>query len=203
MDFVDIVKSVLKVLTNYLQYFYPGFIFLWVFQFIRGKTLKENEVSIIKSIVISYLLICLSKLTTINLDTFLIFASIIFPYAIIRILESKTIKDALDFLGIKTSIHDNVIDLVNGMVENANDKNKLALKVYMDDIGIMYYGWLRIHESDNENNNVIALSSYQRYRKDDTGKYINDMIQSSNKEWVILNGKDITRIEIATELRSK
>lgn len=210
MDFVKLVESVLKVLTDYLQYFYPGFIFLWIFQFIRGKNFKENDISIIKSIIISYLLICVSKLPLIeriNQDFFLVTISIVLPYIIVLISEKEWVKIALDFIGVKTSIHDNIIDLVKGMVKNEDDRNKLALKVYMDEIGIMYYGWLRIHESDNENNNIIALSSYIRYKKAQDGQYVENMAtlpnNSKNKEWVIIDGKDITRIEIATELKTK
>lgn len=210
MDFVELVESVLKVLTDYLQYFYPGFIFLWIFQFIRGKNFKENDISIIKSIIISYLLICVSKLPLIeriNQDFFLVTISIVLPYIIVLISEKEWVKIALDFIGVKTSIHDNIIDLVKGMVKNEDDRNKLALKVYMDEIGIMYYGWLRIHESDNENNNIIALSSYIRYKKAQDGQYVENMAtlpnNSKNKEWVIIDGKDITRIEIATELKTK
>lgn len=210
MNFVELVESVLKVLTDYLQYFYPGFIFLWIFQFIRGKNFKENDISIIKSIIISYLLICVSKLPLIeriNQDFFLVTISIVLPYIIVLISEKEWVKIALDFIGVKTSIHDNIIDLVKGMVKNEDDRNKLALKVYMDEIGIMYYGWLRIHESDNENNNIIALSSYIRYKKAQDGQYVENMAtlpnNSKNKEWVIIDGKDITRIEIATELKTK
>lgn len=77
------------------------------------------------------------------------------------------------------------------------DNEAIALCVYLDNCGILYYGWLRLHESDKEAEKTISLSGYKRYRLNTDKEYVMDMdCSKDNKSWVILNQNDITRIEV-------
>ena len=48
MEIVELIKGLLEVLREYIQYIYPGFISLWIYYFLNAKNFKENINTIIK-----------------------------------------------------------------------------------------------------------------------------------------------------------
>lgn len=55
----NFVKDLLGVLKEYFIYIYPGIISLFIFRFANGKKFVEDKISLLKSIVISYVYVIL------------------------------------------------------------------------------------------------------------------------------------------------
>ena len=79
------------------------------------------------------------------------------------------------------------------------------VSVYMDELGVMYDGYIRNYVKDTEHMSYLMLSQYRISKlNEDTNVYeqtfpteIEGTVANvSKKEWVILYFKDITRIEI-------
>lgn len=52
---VDDILKIIDSIATYIVYFYPGYISLYVYHFLKAKTLKDEKGTIAKSIVISFL----------------------------------------------------------------------------------------------------------------------------------------------------
>ncbi|NLK94510.1 MAG: hypothetical protein GX275_04855 [Clostridiales bacterium] len=258
------MEEVLKFLKGNFEYLYPGFITIWLFYFIRGKSLKDSSNTIVKSIIVSYIYINLlpilnsiyvyiinkfkfKEILTLNTETCLFIISIVIPILICKLIHSSFTSIVLKILGIHTTVYANILDELKNRV-NRNyymsrilkkiiakmdfknilkkiirklhlkyfcriilnllkrfrriiivDKNNkaIALSVYLDNEGIMYYGWLAFHESDKDNEEVICLNKYKRYKLNDNKQYCIDVDYSvEQKRYVILKNKDITRVEL-------
>lgn len=194
-DIVKTAKDILEAMGLYFKYLYPGFLSIWIYSFINGKSLKENKNLIVKSVIISYLYnLCYSN------DVFLIISSVLLPYIYYILLSSSWLERKLEFLRIKTSLSDNILDLIK---RKEKDTNKgIAVKLFLDDKGIMYEGKLRVNESDKEKEQIICLSGYRRYTKNEHGKYevkLNNDHSGDNSRWVIIKYEDVSRIEVLYE----
>lgn len=59
---VDDILKIIDSIATYIVYFYPGYISLYVYHFLKAKTLKDEKGTIAKSIVISFLYkICVDR----------------------------------------------------------------------------------------------------------------------------------------------
>lgn len=189
MDYIKEAEDILKLLNSYLIYFIPGFISIWEYSFLKGKCIRENINSIIKAVIISYLYV------NIFCYNWLVIAmSIILPYLLYWILTLQGFNEILKSLKINTSLSDNILDLIQS---KEKDEKAIALKLFMDEKGIMYEGQLRVHESDNQKEQVIALSGYRRYIRNASGKYdIKNDYADDKSRWVIVKYNDVDRIEV-------
>lgn len=86
MEIVELIKGLLEVLREYIQYIYPGFISLWIYYFLNAKNFKENINTIIKSVVISYIMIQIVR-----------FIDVLFYNVIVNFYSFSFLK--LDLLG--------------------------------------------------------------------------------------------------------
>lgn len=202
---VDLVKDILNVLTLYFIYLYPGIISIFVYRFIRGRSIAENKITLIKGITISYIYVTImSFLLGKSVGNFSVVAHLILilisfatPIALNRAIKSKKFKAVLNWLKIDTEISDNLMDLIKS--KETDIERGIALKVFLDKQDLMYEGMLRDHESDINKSQVICLCGYRRYVKNDNAFSVNKDYSGDNSRWVALKSEDITRIEIKYE----
>ncbi|KAB3534504.1 hypothetical protein F8154_08830 [Alkaliphilus pronyensis] len=161
---------------------------------------KETGDIFLKSIVLSYFLIILVNLVfkffTSNLSLennhfhvlILLFVSLIIGYLWAQFFQSELCCVLLGKIGInrsfRASIWDDLVDLRLG----------LWIRIYLPNDQIIYQGKLRKYEEkENRENYYIILSNYTIYNYD--AKCIFDNTDIIN-EWVAVNTKDISRIEL-------
>lgn len=193
-DIINIMNTVFFTITNYFIYFLPGFITIWLNNFIKGIETVVNKNTIILSFLISYIYTIL-----LSSDKLIIFISIIIPFILIllRFLNSKF--KILELLKIETSISHNILDHIKSL---ELDKNKgIVLKVYLNNSNVMYEGKLRVHESDKDREQLVCLSGYREYHKNNEDKYeiYKKVYENDNSKWIIIKYDEIKIIEVAFE----
>lgn len=209
MNADDILK-IIETIPEYIKYIYPGYLTIYIYFFLRGKTLRDNNYIFLKSVAISYIFLSLiesisstklfqmlnARLTAISysmkLNVALIILSLIFSYFAYRItISSKTIK-YLSFLKINTTFYDNEIEAISNFDEGA------WICVYLKNDDVVYEGSIGAKELDDEKRKYICLNSYYKYLLNDNRKpiepYIEDHADNPN-ESVMIFYDDIKRIE--------
>lgn len=171
-DFVDIIVF----LAQHFYYFYPGFITVMWYGFLKSRDFKESKESIVKCMIISFVYVhfllrfidwslfaLINSIFKTNLKTgdckdwVLVVASVLLPYLWWRIQDSKRCRLVLNKLRIPTSIYDNPFDYA------FSKEPHVWVAAYMDDKGIMYEGYLRHYVSDLEKMQYIMISDYERH----------------------------------------
>lgn len=197
----EFLQDILQALEQYFVYIYPGFITIFVYLFTKAKSFKMDKTLIISSVVISYIYVLIYRSIRgcdvadfKNRDyIFLLIVSIIIPLLWHWISRSKWLEPALNKININTTVETNVWDYIH---YRDKDKKGIVLKVFLDDKDIMYEGSLRYHESDTTKQQIICLSGYRRYVKEN-GKFVPKQdYDNDNSRWVLINITDITRVEI-------
>lgn len=204
------ITDILQILNNYITYIYPGLISIFVYNYLEGKKVEENSVIVIKSIAISYLyMVFLQKVIQFDLNipmltkifphVVLLIVSIILPIALYKIVNAKWFEKIQKWLKITTRRSSNPIEIALSKGENP------WVCVYMDELGIMYEGYIRNYVKDVDRLTYLMLSQYKISKlKDNINEYeltypasiqgtVSDV---SKKDWVILYFEHITRIEI-------
>ena len=51
----DEILKIIEALPRYIQYFFPGYLTIYLYLFFRSLTFKENKGNVIKAISISYI----------------------------------------------------------------------------------------------------------------------------------------------------
>lgn len=201
----DIIEEILILLEKYFVYIYPGFISVSVLCFAKAKKFKKNEIMFITSIVISYIYVVVYKLVRgkeveafNNTDyVILFFLAIILPLVWNRISQTEWFEVVLRLMRVNTSVEECVWDYIRYRAKKENEG--IAVKVFLDELGIMYEGGLRYHESDSEKEQTICLSGYRRYIKVN-GKYeVTNNYENDASRWVMLKANDVKRVEIMYE----
>lgn len=199
MSFEDL-KFLIDELPNYIQYFYPGYITIYLYCFFRGITLRDTKNTVIKSIAISYLYtvvlneILKAKYASLEYNIWLIVIAVSCAYVSYMVIESESFSESLDGIYISTSTKLNEIDAMRDSLRN----NSAWLKVYLKNDDIAYEGSLRKYESEQEKRRFIMLSGYIKYRIEKNGeeKEIRNF-KFKNKEQILIYDEDIKYIESA------
>ena len=181
------VDETLKILATYFVYLYPGFIFLWVYRFLKGLNFKETKESIIKCIVISYVLktywlkwldlfldLTVNKIfpkwifpTSADMHPVLMLSSIVLPFVIWKLRDAKWVTSVLKIFGIGTNFRDNPLDIAN------HYQSGPWIRAIMDDYGVLYEGYLRNFNNDLETGEFIMISNYMISKLNkDTNTYV-------------------------------
>lgn len=204
------IKDIFQILNNYFIYIYPGIISIFIYKYLEGKKCEENHILVIKSITISYLyVVFLEEVIRFNVNSperveilphvVLLFVSIGLPFIWYKIINSKWFENIQKKMRISTRRSSNPIEIA------LSKENKLWVCVYMDDLGIMYEGYVRNYVKDVERLTYLMLSQYRISKlKEGTNQYEQTYPAStqgrksvvSKKDWVILYFEHITRIEI-------
>ena len=210
---LKIITDTLQILNNYITYIYPGLLSIFIYKYLEGKKFEENNITVIKSIAISYLYMVffqnvvqlnlnIPKLTKIFPHVVLLTISVVLPFILYKILNTKYFEKIREWLKISTRSSSNPIEI-------ALSKEKSPwVCVYMDKIGIMYEGYIRNYVKDEDRMSYLMISQYKiskinkstnTYKQtypEKTGETEPDVRQ---QDWVILYFEHITRIEIDYE----
>lgn len=204
------IKEIIQVIPECIIYIYPGYLTMFVFLFLRGKNIKEDNYIWIKVIAISYIYIAfkpfakyvisfggtLSNIVNkvpgaVRNNLYLICISIIVAYIWNRIIISDTMKWIFNKLKISTTFYDNEFEMLS-------DFNKGAwIRVYLKDDVVVYEGSLGCKELEDGKQRYISLQGYYKYLLQD-GKPVEPYIEdnSSNPQIeVIIFYDSIKRIE--------
>lgn len=207
----DDVLKIIQGIPEYIKYIYPGYLTVYTYYFLRGKTLKDSNYILIKVIAISYLYIILiewlgdiswisvvvnrifSKASyEIKLNAGLLLVSIIFAYVAYRLAVSKRLNWILGKLKINTTFYDNEMEVLADFDKGA------WLCVYLKDDKVVYEGSLGYKELEEDRRKYICLNAYYKYFLNKNGKpkepYIEDH-ENEQEETVLIFYDSIKRIE--------
>lgn len=198
---IEIIQGVLEILEQYFVYIYPGIISLFIGYFSKARGFSVNKMSISLSVVISYIyLIFYRQFRNIPITHFtihdhliLVIIAIIAPLLLYWITRSKIFRGILRLLKINTTIEDNAWDYL----EKLDKKNDgIVVKLFLDDLGIMYEGSLRYKTSITAPEHTICLSGYRRYQKENDRYIVKVDHGNDHKYWTRINLEDVTRTEV-------
>lgn len=184
---------------------------MYVFFFLKGKSLKDNHYMWIKTIAISYIYLAVlewlknvkwiknifdywvGKLPfALKQNLCLIILSITLPYICYRITLSDKALKVLELLKINTTFYDNEIEMLSDFDKGA------WLCVYLKDDKVVYEGSLGYKELEEDRRKYICLNSYYKYFLDKKGKpkepYIEDHGEETGQT-VMIFYESIKRIE--------
>lgn len=207
----DEILKIIQSLPEYIKYIFPGYLSMYTYLFLRGKTIKDNSYIIMKSIAISYIYLwvlewiknieCLNNLEDIIFESVpyelkqsicLVILGIVFPYVFYRIITLKKTQTFLSKLKIQTTFYDNEIEMLAEFDEGA------WLCVYLNDDEVVYEGSLGNKELDDDKRKYICLNSYYKYLLNEEGKpkepYIEDH-EKEPEETVMIFYDSVKRIE--------
>ena len=119
---------------------------------IESKVYNDNKA---KSITKYIFKVCFSKLMSM--------------FDLLRVLVDRIKTTCCYFNDVWQKIKSSeMIQEINSGIKDINkqykDERGMAVRVYLDDIGIYYLGWLKLHESDKNENQEICLSHYITFR---------------------------------------
>lgn len=207
VDKMDITnfQQLINELPNILMYICPGYITLWIHNSIIARNLKQSNYLIVEAVVISYLYILVankicSLFVPLNKEVVTFIISIICGLSLRKIIVSKIFVKLTDSLGIESTSHNDIIDRIR-------DENGTWLRVYLDDQLVMYEGYLRYDRMDLEDERVIALSGYVKFKILDKVKLVEETnipteleiiedYTGDNSKWIALKYELITRLEV-------
>ncbi|WP_061215029.1 hypothetical protein [Syntrophomonas wolfei] len=202
MNITD-VATLVKQLPTLIAYLVPGYFLLATMNFVLSSGTKEDEHLGIKSLAISYVLIiaCNSAcrnwdlLSGVNPKVLAILIAPITGYLLARILLSENISCIFRGIAITRSVRNSFLsDIVDF------ERGLLAL-VYLPEERKVYKGHIRKFDDDGESDNTfILLSNYVKYDYDGEEK---DNHENENNYRVLINTKDISRIELVYDITSK
>ena len=210
IDFLKI-KDIIIVLPLLIIYVLPGYVFISIENFILNKDQKDDKNSILKSIVISYIIINFEKLmfnilrhilkfnfsidisSPIAIITTVCF-TILIAYVFSIFIQSQLSVKLLKKLKITRSMSQDVItDIVDFQLG-------MWLRIFLSSEELIYTGNLRKFEKISEGCYTIVLSNFILY--DYSGETIINY-ENDNTEWVLINVKDNYRIELIYNSESK
>ena len=202
---VDDILKIIDAIPDYIKYIYPGYLTMYIFCFLKGRTLKDSNYVLMKSVAISYLFILVEQMIAEKIDLrllgisyalkenmCLILLSIAFSYGLYRITISDYIQNTMGKVGIITTFYDNEIEVLSNYNKGA------WLCVYLKDDSVVYEGSLGYKELEEGKRKYICLNAYYKYLLDEDGKpkepYIEDH-ENELDETVLIFYDDIKRIE--------
>ncbi len=188
------IIEIINYLPQYIKYIYPGYIVIYSYYFLRGKTLKDTKGTILKAIILSYIMV--SSLEKISFSSqlqenfWLLIASLLLAYFAHLLIHSENLSDAFECLGIETTFYNNEIEALQGLNEG------VWLVIYLKDDAIVYEGYLHYKEMEEGKRQYISLSGYRKYlyEKGKKEKCIEDFA-GKNSEEVVIFYDGIQRIE--------
>lgn len=200
------IKDVISVLPLLIIYVLPGYVFISIVNFIVNKKDKEDKNLILKSLIISYIVVNIEKLLFefigIQFDissagsiifSFVFTIVIAYIYSMIADKESsniilKKLKIARSF---KSDIIADITDFELGM----------WIKVFVSSEKVIYVGKLRRFEQTTDTSYTIVLSNFILYKYSGGDALVN--YYDDDTEWVMLSLKDNYRIELVFNPASK
>lgn len=197
---IEQVKAIIEFLPHIVLYVVPGYIFLWVYAFMFSKNIEEDKHAIVKSIVLSFFIITLFRSMGFEVDfspwivLSLIVVAMLGGFLYCKVCSCNKIYRLFMRTGINKSLHGNMwndlVDLEHG----------LWLRVYLSNEKVIYLGKLKRYEETTTDKTLLILSSFitYKYNSDEMENY-----KDSPEKMVAINTKDISRIELFYDKKSK
>lgn len=190
--------TIIEMLPTIFIYFIPGYLFIKVISFRFSIKTNNDDHILLKSIVISFIIITLlNQLFNIKSLDFdiennliritIIVCSLITGLLWCKIISCKFVSEFLLKLGFNKSINPNIFDDIIDMEKG------LKVLAFLPDEKVIYAGQIRRYEDGDIEDYFIVLSNYSIIGYD--GIEIEDRKRDATK-WVMLNTKNINRIEL-------
>lgn len=207
---MEVIKNNIDTVYICLVYFFPGYISAYIFDFFDFQRSEINKNLFIRSLFLSTMYIFFlkqfndRKISEWNMNEyFIVFCiAIIFPYLCFLIKRIDGIDKCLKYMGVKTSLARNAMDYI----KRTRKKESMTARVYLDNVNIMYSGKIAydIYDVNIQYENNICLVKYKKYYRKDN-EYIELLQEECDMDGkiLLLNLKDIARIEFAAEKMKK
>lgn len=191
----DIIE-VIFALPEYILYIYPGYITIYVYYFLRGKTLCDSKQILVKSIMISYIYVTLTAFIPIRnavlANIGYILLSLFISYICYRATSSNRIYSIFKFFKINTTYYTNEVEALAGC------NNGAWLIVYTKSSNIAFEGSLGFKEMEEGKERYITLDAYSKYSVNNDGTLSHPPIcdySDNYEEQCVIKYDDIKRIE--------
>lgn len=159
----DEVMNIIRNISVYVIYIYPGIISLYILYFLEAKNIKETNAFAVKSFAISYLynLILQNKLAyegnEVTYNEILIVISVFAPYIIYKIKYGKLLSCISNGLEIRTCIDSRPFELLK-----SENEDYTFLKIYLKGTDTIYIGYMENYEVEKADENFVILTSYRK-----------------------------------------
>lgn len=156
--------NLIRNLSAYVIYFYPGMISLYVTNFLEAKNVKENTAYVIKMFAISYLynlilgLFVDYKNRMVLYNAILISLSFIIPLLIYKLKYSSCFSCLCSSMGIRTCVTGVPFELIKN-----SDEKYTCVKVYLKDNRYAYVGYMQNYEYERNSEDFLILTGYKKY----------------------------------------
>lgn len=196
MDGKEIAELV-DVIINYIPLIYPGIISVFIFNFCNAVSSKDIKLFFLKAVCIGYLYDVLLHNFSIDqmgnqlwYNAILCIISVCCPIILYNIVKSETISMILSEFGINTSTIDNDFE------ELCTGEKYNYLRIYDKNKPLIYEGYVRTFEKDNNRRQYIILTDYKiiHYDKDYKEKVIRELSGDVNDR-IIIYQEDIRIME--------
>lgn len=190
----EIIK-ILDSLAVYIVYLYPGYLSIYVYNFLKANTVKDSKGIIIKSIAISFLYkIWIDKLpitTDVYYHFVMVILAVVVPYLCYMVQKSEGILDLFEYLDIDTRFENNEIEILD------NGEISAWIRVYLKEDNVVYEGFLGEKELEPGKRQFITLKKYRKYILDADGRPKKPYIEESytDEDMVLLFYQDVYKIE--------
>lgn len=190
--------NIIRNVSTYVIYIYPGIISLYLLYFFEAKNIKETNAFAIKSFAISYIYNILLQQWTfyekreVVYNLLLILISLLTPYFVYRIKYGKILLYICNWLKIRTCIDSRAFELLKG-----EDEKYTFLKIYLKNSEIIYLGFMENYELEMTTENFVILTSYRKAMQKKDGKLkflIKNNVQDANDK-VYIKCSEIKCIE--------
>lgn len=193
----DDIIAIINAIPQYIEYFYPGYITIYIYYFFRAKHVPDTKAVILKALGISYVYsVILSKVndgSTMMYNFWLIILSVMVAYMAYLFTKSETTERIFRILNVETCFWDNEIEALQGLDVGA------WLVVYLIDEDVVYEGWLHFKEMEPNRRQYITLTNFRKYLiSNETGKPVEPYIEMHDEdaeEEVTIFYNKIKRIE--------
>ena len=190
------IKEIIEMLPEYIQYIYPGYITIYTYYFLRGKTLHDNKQTILKSIMLSYVYKTLTAFIPVDsvilANIGYILLSVAIAYFAYLITRAQWIVILFRKLKITTTFFDNDVEALAGW------DNSAWLIVYSKSSNIAIEGSLGYKELEEGKDRYITLDAYTKYSVNEDGTLSQPPIccyEDRYEEQCVIKYDDIKMIE--------
>lgn len=200
------LKDLITLLPLLIIYILPGYVFISIKNFIGNINQSDDKNDILKSIVISYIIINFESLICLHVGKFILDISspksIIFTvcftvaiaYIYSRIMQCEFSYKLLKYLKITRSLKGDIL------TDIMDFEMGMWIRVFIKPEEVIYVGKIRKFEKNGDSNYTVVLSNFILYGYSGE-EFINN--QDNNHDWVVVNVKDTYRIELVYNPKSK
>lgn len=191
------IEELVEVILNYIPLIYPGIISVFIFNFCNAVSSKDIKLFFLKALCVGYLYDILLHSCSIDkmgnqlwYNAVLCTLSICCPIILYKLVKSETIGMILSKFKIYTSTIDNDFE------EMCTGEKYNYLRIYDKNNPLIYEGYVRTFEKDNNRRQYIILTDYKiiHYDENYEEKVIRELSGDINDR-IIIYQEDIRIME--------